>query len=108
MVYSIEELRRRITPIAKKYSIPAVFLFGFYARGEATEDSDVDLLIEHQGSAIRGLFDLGAFYTDLNEGLKKEVDIVTLGALDKSYVMQMSPRLKDNIDKERVSIYERQ
>ena len=40
MIYTIEEIRRIITPIAKKYRLPAVYLFGSYARGDATETSD--------------------------------------------------------------------
>ena len=106
MVYSIDELRRRIAPIAKKYRIPAVYLFGSYARGEATEDSDVDVLIEHHGSAICGLWDLGAFYNDMNEGLNKKVDIITLGALEQAETKRRSPFLKENISRERISIYE--
>ena len=108
MVYTIDELRRKITPIAKKYSIPAIYLFGSYARGDATEDSDVDVLIEHRGSAIRGLWDLGAFYNDLNDGLKKNIDIITLGALDQPDTQRRSPQMKERISQERISIYERQ
>ena len=36
MVYTLEQLREKITPIAEKYRIPAVYVFGSYARGEAT------------------------------------------------------------------------
>jgi len=108
MIYTIDELRRKITPIAKKYRIPAVYLFGSYARGEAMEDSDVDVLIEHHGSAIRGLWDMGAFYNDMHEGLNKKVDIITLGALEQAETKRRSPFLKDNINRERISIYERQ
>jgi len=41
-------------------------LFGSYVRDEATDSSDVDILIDREGSAIRGLVDLGALYNDLN------------------------------------------
>ena len=54
MVYTIDEITARITPVAEKYGIPAVYLFGSYARGTATEDSDVDLLIDMTG-VRRGL-----------------------------------------------------
>lgn len=55
MIYSTEELKKRIAPVAKKYGIRAVYLFGSYARNEATEQSDVDILIDRAGSAVRGL-----------------------------------------------------
>ena len=44
MIYTIAELSRKIIPIAQKYNIPAVYIFGSYARNEATENSDVDVL----------------------------------------------------------------
>lgn len=46
MVYSIEQIRRITQPIAAAYGIRSMRLFGSYARGEATEDSDVDILID--------------------------------------------------------------
>lgn len=43
-VLTIDEIKERVTPIAKKYGIEEVYLFGSYARGEADENSDVDLV----------------------------------------------------------------
>ena len=49
MVYSLEQIRGIITPIAEKYGIPAVYLFGSYARGNAGEESDIDFLLDTTG-----------------------------------------------------------
>lgn len=46
MIYTAEEIRRRIIPVAVRYRWKAVYLFGSYARGEATDESDIDLLID--------------------------------------------------------------
>lgn len=46
MIYTVEEIRRRITPVAVRYRLKAVYLFGSYARGEVTDESDVELLID--------------------------------------------------------------
>lgn len=43
-VLTLDEIRKKVAPIAKKYNLKAVFLFGSYARGQAREDSDIDLL----------------------------------------------------------------
>lgn len=46
MIYTAEEIRRRITPVAVRYRLKVVYLFGSYARGEATDENDIDLLID--------------------------------------------------------------
>lgn len=45
-IYTIEELKAIIIPIAKKYGIQKVYLFGSMARGDGDENSDIDLRIE--------------------------------------------------------------
>lgn len=106
MTYSIEELKRIITPIARRYQIPAVYLFGSYARGQANENSDVDVLIEREGSAIKSLFDLGEFYNELNESLGKNIDVVTTDSIDQPDAKRRTPWFLEDIQKERVIIYE--
>lgn len=51
MPYTIEELRRIITPIAQAHGLRSVSLFRSYSRGTARRDSDVDLKIE-KGSVM--------------------------------------------------------
>ena len=46
MIYAVDEIARIVRPIAQRYGLRAVYLFGSYARGAATEDSDIDLLID--------------------------------------------------------------
>ena len=106
MIYTIDELKRKITPIARKYDIPAVWVFGSYARGEATDDSDVDVLINRKGSKIVTMFDLGALYNDLNENLGKELDLVTEDALAQDEVKRRTPWFLENLQRERVTVYE--
>ena len=108
MTYSIEELKQIIIPIAHKYHIPAVYLFGSYARGQATDNSDVDILIEREGSTIKSLFDLGAFYNELNETLGKSIDVVTTDSINQPDAKKRNPWFASNVRKERVTIYERQ
>ena len=44
--YTIEEIKTILEPIARKYGVERVYLFGSYARGDATENSDVDLRVD--------------------------------------------------------------
>lgn len=104
MVYTIEELKRKIEPIAEKYDIPAVYIFGSYARGEASDDSDVDVLFKREGSKIQG-FVIGALYEELLECLGKGVDLVTEEALEQHDSRNRTPWFYESVQKERVKIY---
>ena len=57
-VYTIDEIRAIATPIAKSHGVAALYLFGSYARGDATSESDLDFRIEK--GQIRTLFQLGS------------------------------------------------
>ena len=61
MVYHVDEIRQIVAPIANKYHLKAVYLFGSYARGTATESSDIDLLIDTSGTELKSLFALGLY-----------------------------------------------
>ena len=68
-VYSIDELRTIISDIAKQYGVKKVALFGSYAIGKQTYDSDIDLLIDK--GEIRGLFMFNSFINSLQDKLAK-------------------------------------
>jgi len=104
MIYTIEELRQKIEPIAQKYDIHAVYIFGSYARNEATENSDVDLLIQRKGSKIVGWM-IGALYEDLSECLGKGLDLVTTETLEQECTKARTPWFVDSLMKERRLIY---
>ena len=107
MIYTMEELTQKIAPIARKYDIPAVYIFGSYARNEATENSDVDVLIQRKGSKIVGWM-IGALYEDLSECLGKELDLITTETLEQENTKERTPWLIDNLLKERRLIYAKQ
>ena len=93
---SIEKIKEIIFPICKKYGVKKAFLFGSYARGEATENSDVDIRIE--AGKIRGLFQLSGFRIDLVEALGVEVDLLSIQPECKNF--------KENLKRDEVPLYE--
>lgn len=99
-VYTIQEIRNLITPVALKHGIEKVYLFGSYARGSATASSDIDLCIDSKN--IRGLFALGGIYADFEAALNKELDLITLKSLQHNEDKQFL----DNLRKKQVLIYE--
>ena len=72
---TLAERRSQILGLAERYRAGEVRVFGSVARGDATEDSDVDLLIKPRRGC--SLFDLGGLLEDLQELLGCRVDLVT-------------------------------
>ena len=93
-VYSIEEIRATIKPIAESFGVERIFLFGSYARGEATSTSDIDFRVDK--GQVKG-FAFGGLINALSEALDKDVDVVTTASLDKDFL--------DYISKEEVLLY---
>ena len=83
----------------KKSLIKKVYLFGSYARGEETDESDVDIRVE----AERGLtlIDIGNMRQDLVEAIGKDVDLLVV------HPENMDPVFYERIRKDEICIYER-
>ena len=102
-VYTLEEIARLIAPVAKKYNIPKVYIFGSYARGEATANSDVDLMIE---GGDFGALDVVGIMNDFQETLNKSVDLVTSETLLQKSTKERSKKFISNVNKEKIILYE--
>lgn len=84
MIYTIDDIRNKTAPIAKEFGISRMSLFGSYARGEATDDSDVDLYIDR--GKLSNLLQYFAFVDELENVLHCHVDVVTTGIEDKEFL----------------------
>ena len=73
-VYTMEEITDIVAPVAERYGVERVYVFGSYAKGTADAFSDVDLLI-YPGK-VRGL-KYGELYSELSEALDKGIDLVS-------------------------------
>lgn len=87
-IYTIDEIRNIIVPIATQYGVQSVYLFGSYARGEATAASDLDLRIEK--GKVLDFFTLGEMYCDLEEKFNKKLDLLTTGSLDNEFLSRIA------------------
>lgn len=76
----VEDRREEINEIASQHGATSVKLFGSVARGEETENSDIDFLVTMDADAT--LLDQAAIIRELSECLEAEVDVVTPGSLD--------------------------
>ena len=80
----VREIKDAVTSLGVRYGIASAWLFGSYARGDATPESDVDLRIE-QGN-LRGFFALSGLRLDLQERLGANVDLLTSDSLDERFL----------------------
>ncbi len=87
MTDNINTIKQKALPILKEAGVTKSSLFGSYVRGEDSEDSDIDLLIEVPRGTT--LFDIIELQLKLEEKLQKKVDLVTYKSIH--------PLLKDSI-----------
>jgi hypothetical protein len=74
---TMEEIREKVVPIAKRYNVAHVSVFGSYANGSATPKSDVDFLVEFS-PAVPSIFKVMGFQEELKRSLGLDVDVLTL------------------------------
>ncbi len=87
-------LREYQPALAERYGVQSLAIFGSVARNEATEASDVDLLVEFNRPV--GLFDLFALQDELEAILGRPVDVGTEASL--------KPRVRDRVLEEAVYV----
>jgi len=82
----------KIVQILKKHKVRKAGIFGSYARGESKRNSDVDILVDFDGSLIK----LAGLELELEKSLGKKVDLLTYNGIN--------PLLKEIILKEEARI----
>lgn len=76
---TINEIKQKAVPILKEAGVIRSSLFGSYVRGDAREESDIDILVDlPKGKSLLDLVDL---QYKLEKALQKKVDINTYNAL---------------------------
>ena len=75
----IDEIKKTLIDVLRNHEVKKAALFGSIVRGEATEESDIDLLIEFEGR--KSLLDLAGLKLDLQELLRRRVDVLTYKSL---------------------------
>ena len=96
---STQTMTQLIADYFKTQPVLKAWIFGSYARGEQTPESDIDILILPDKSQHFSLFTLSEMYEDLKELLNREVDLITEGGL--------MPFARESADRDKILIYER-
>lgn len=96
---STQTMTQLIAEYFKTQPVLKAWLFGSFARGEETADSDIDLLVQFDHSNPIGLFTYARIHRELEERLGCKVDLVENGAL--------RPAVEKTAQKDMKIIYER-
>ena len=88
MCYTVSEIKEKTVPIAQEFGIKRMFLFGSYARGEANDNSDVDIYIDK--GKLKSLIRYFMFVEELEKELGCHVDVVTTGIRDEKYLKSIA------------------
>ncbi len=94
MILSQENIKQVVQEYFKDKPVNKVYLFGSYARGEADEDSDVDLIFSLIENTRMSYFGLAGYLVDLEKQLSKKVDLI-----EDKFVF---PEIKEEINKEKI------
>lgn len=87
-VYALEDIISVVTNLLRKYNAESAILFGSYAREEATESSDIDLLVI--GGPHFDLTDVFALADDLHRATGKDVDVYEVCEISQNSALYQS------------------
>lgn len=95
-ILSLSRIKEIVKPIALKYKVKEIYLFGSYARGEATDESDLDFLVfGGEDFKLTLIFSLAE---ELREAFQKNVDVFEIHEVNQKSVFY------DTIMKERLLV----
>ena len=90
-------IKKKIIPILKRQGVLKAAIFGSFARGEETKNSDFDLLVKMPKS--KTFLDMAGLKVELEDQLGREVDLVEYDAI--------KPLIKDQVLRDKKEIYEK-
>jgi len=94
---TIDQIKNTVADYFKDKPVSSVYLFGSYARGDADEQSDVDILFSLKENTRISYFGLAQYLVDLEAKLSNKVDLV-----DEHTVYS---RIKRYIDADKILIF---
>lgn len=91
----MQDLKKKIVPVLRKYGVIKASFFGSIARGEVKKTSDIDILVALKEKS--DLFDFIGLKQELEEKIGRKVDLVEISAI--------KPKLRDSILRDQSIIY---
>ncbi|MDO5452104.1 MAG: nucleotidyltransferase domain-containing protein [Candidatus Saccharibacteria bacterium] len=78
-MYTIENIKQKLSPVFRGYNVSYALLFGSYAKGVATEKSDIDLYVD---SGLKGMKFVGLIEAIRDALGDREVDVLDVAHVD--------------------------
>lgn len=97
---TMDEAISTTSSILKNEPVERAAFFGSFSRGDVSEESDIDILVEPDYDSSFSYLDLVRLERDLSDKLGQKVDLLTFNSLN--------PHMKDKVNKEAKIFYERQ
>ena len=94
-MYTQQELINKLIPIFQQFPIKRAALFGSYARGDQTDKSDVDIILELD-YAKEGVYNFYIFWDELEDKINLKADVITFDSLNSAPV-SFSKRLLEEV-----------
>jgi len=93
-----DRIVRKVRTYCREHGVKSLFLLGSCARGDATDSSDIDLLVEFQENIQLSYLDLMLIKSDLEGILGSEIDLVEMDSL-------VNPIRRKSILSERIPLF---
>ena len=100
MIYSIPQIKEKVDPICAEWGIGKLLLFGSYAKGEATENSDMDFIVFDTNQTLTG----SRFYALVGD-LRNAFNPTNVEVIEDTEYINI-PWMSDTILREGVTVYE--
>ncbi|MDR2556279.1 MAG: nucleotidyltransferase family protein [Bacteroidales bacterium] len=94
-----QTIKNKLNEFFPAYPIEKAWVFGSYARGEETPDSDIDILVRFKDKTGLTLMDYAHIMNHLEDFLNKKVDLVQEGTLYKF--------AQESAEHDKILVYER-
>ena len=91
---NIVETLKKQKNVLKKYMVKRIGLFGSFVRGEQTEKSDIDFVVEFEKTSFDNFMDLSFFLEDL---FGRKVDILTPTGIESIRIKKVAENIKKGI-----------
>jgi len=96
-VLTVDQIKETVAGYFKDKPVKSAYLFGSYARGEAKENSEVDILFTLKDNTRISYFGLARYLVDLEEKFSRKVDLVEEESI--------YPRLRTHIDEDKILLF---